>query len=249
MRRIRTVPAVDVVTEGRFSGIDEYARRKVAGVLRLAHEPPLAARVRLTRPVDPALPVAASVTVELRGHRLHVGVTAPTAREGVDLLVAKLRTALEHRARGREPRRPRHAGTRQRPLRRLPDTEPEIVAETSFAAPRTTIADAAAELERLGYEFFLFTAAETGQDVVLYHDGPAGYRLAALEPSAALPPVDGGPLTASTGRPPLLTPLAAAERLEAMDLPFVFFRDADRGRGEVLHRRRDGAYGLVLPPV
>ena len=247
MRKLRTVPAVDVVTEGRFLGIDAYARRKVAGMLRLAHEPPLAVRVRLTRPVDPALPVAAAVTVELRHHRLHVGVTAPTARESVDLLVAKLRTALEHRARGREPRRPRHAGA---PPRRLsPDAEPEIVAETSFAAPRTTIADAAAELDRLGFEFFLFTAAETGQDVVLYRDGPTGYRLAELEPSAALPPVDGGPLTASTARPPLLTPLEAAERLEAMGLPFVFFLDADRGRGEVVHRRRDGAYGLVLPPV
>jgi hypothetical protein len=249
-RQVRTVPAVDVVTEGRFLGIDEYARRKVTGVLRLAHEPALAVRVRLTRPADPAVPVAAAATVELRGHRVHVGVTAPTARESVDLLVARLRRALEHRARRREPRRTRPGGAGPRSYRRRPpDAEPEIVVETSFAAPRTTIADAAAELDRLGFEFLLFTAAETGQDVVLYRDGPTGYRLAELEPSQALPPVGVGSLTAIPGRPPLLTPLEAAERLEAMGLPFVFFLDAERGRGEVVHRRHDGAYGLVLPPV
>ena len=126
------------------------------------------------------------------------------------------------------------------------ELQPELLLECSEYRCRVRICQVASNRRlRAERDLDVIEACEAGA----IHDGPAGYRLAELEPSAALPPVDGGPLTASTGRPPLLTPLAAAERLEAMDLPFVFFRDADRGRGEVVHRRRDGAYGLVLPPV
>jgi hypothetical protein len=32
-----------------------------------------------------------------------------------------------------------------------------------------------------------------------------------------------------------------------MDLPFLFFVDAERGRGAVLYHRYDGHYGLIAP--
>ena len=41
-------------------------------------------------------------------------------------------------------------------------------------------------------------------------------------------------------------PLAVGAGL-ALVLVWVFFRDADSGRGHVLYRRYDGHYGLIVP--
>jgi hypothetical protein len=261
MRKGRSGQAatVDVVAEGAFLGIEEYAERKIGSLLRLAHEPVLAAQVRLTRPPGPLAGrrVVARASVDVNGRPVHVGVTAATARESVDLLDAKLRTVLERHARHWEARRARtshrSAVERRRAARGVPAPrragEPEIVARGCFAG-RSTVADAADELDRLGDDFYLFTEGRTGQDAVLYRAGPAGYGLASVDPPPAWrPEVPGRAIAVSTRRPPLLTALEAVERLEALGLPFVFYLDADRGRGCVVHRRHDGRYGLVLPPA
>jgi hypothetical protein len=46
---------------------------------------------------------------------------------------------------------------------------------------------------------------------------------------------------------PALTLVAARERLDVGPEPWVFFEDADTGRGHLLYRRYDGHYGLVTP--
>jgi hypothetical protein len=218
-RHARPAPQVDVVLDGTFLGIDEYARRKVTAVLRLAHEPVRSATVRLTRLADADGPVDARATLGVAGRPVHVGVTAATAREAVDLMVPKLRTALERHTRHREPRRDRVP---------VPAEDREVVARRSPAAPRMTIDEAAAELDRSGDGFLLFTSAGDGRDLLLFHGDASRYRLE---------------------RPhQRLTVDQALARLDVLGVPFVFFTDADRGRGEVVHRRRDGAYGLVLPP-
>jgi hypothetical protein len=193
----------------------------------------------------------------VNGRPVHVAAAAETPRESVDLLAARLRMVLERHARHWEARRAsasrRRAADRRRAGHGMPAPrpagEPEIVARGCFAG-RSTVADAADELDRLGDDFYLFTERGTGQDAVLYRAGPAGYRLAAVEP---LPDsrtgAPGRTIAVSTRRPPLLTALEAVDRLEALSLPFVFYLDADRGRGCVVHRRRDGRYGLVLPPA
>jgi hypothetical protein len=52
-------------------------------------------------------------------------------------------------------------------------------------------------------------------------------------------------------RSPVATPVVGADEaidiLELGDLPFVYFRDTDAGRGRVLYRRYDGHYGLIVP--
>jgi hypothetical protein len=262
MRKGRSDQAVtvDVVTDGTFLGIEEYAERKVGSLLRLAHEPVLSAQVRLTH--SPGLLagrwVVARASIDVNGRPVHVGATARTAREGVDLLVAKLRMVLERHARHWEARRAsasrrravgrRRAGARGMPAPR-PAGDPEIVARGCFAG-RSTVADAADELDRLGDAFYLFTERGTGQDAVLYRAGPAGYRLASVEPlPASRTGAPGRAIAAGTRRPPLLTALEAVDRLEVLSLPFLFYLDADRGRGCVVHRRHDGRYGLVLPPA
>jgi hypothetical protein len=54
-------------------------------------------------------------------------------------------------------------------------------------------------------------------------------------------------MTLSPHPAPTMTVAEARQRLEAMDLSFVFFADAETGRGCVLYRRYDGDYGLITP--
>lgn len=54
-------------------------------------------------------------------------------------------------------------------------------------------------------------------------------------------------LTVSRQPAPLLTTAEAVDRMARWDRPFLFFLDADRGRGAVLYHRYDGHYGLITP--
>ncbi|WP_307849677.1 sigma 54 modulation/S30EA ribosomal C-terminal domain-containing protein [Qaidamihabitans albus] len=83
---------------------------------------------------------------------------------------------------------------------------------------------------------------------MLYRAGATGYRLAQVTP------LKHGQLsmfqlavTISAQPAPLLTTGEAVDRLNLTGLPFLFFLDADRGRGSVLYHRYDGHYGLLTP--
>ncbi|WP_244199895.1 sigma 54 modulation/S30EA ribosomal C-terminal domain-containing protein [Amycolatopsis thailandensis] len=53
-----------------------------------------------------------------------------------------------------------------------------------------------------------------------------------------------------SGQPaPVLTTEDAVDRLGLLGLPFLFFLDLERARGNVLYRRYDGRYGLITPAV
>ena len=112
-------PAVEVVTEGRFWGIEDYAGEKVTALLRLAHEPVLSVRVRVTRhPQALWRPVVAHAAVDVNGRLVHVSATGPTPRACVDRLTARLRTRLERNARHWEARRGRASRAAARADRR-----------------------------------------------------------------------------------------------------------------------------------
>lgn len=83
---------------------------------------------------------------------------------------------------------------------------------------------------------------------MLYRAGATGYRLAQLTPPGPheLAPFQ-LPLTISTQPAPMLATGEAVARLNLLGLPFLFFLDADRGRGAVLYHRYDGHYGLITP--
>lgn len=55
------------------------------------------------------------------------------------------------------------------------------------------------------------------------------------------------PLTVSAQPAPSLTVVHAVVRLNLLDLPFLFFHDADSRRCAVLHHRYDGHYRLITP--
>lgn len=54
-------------------------------------------------------------------------------------------------------------------------------------------------------------------------------------------------LTVNAIAAPRLAPSEARKELDALDSPFMFFADEDTGRGNVLYRRYDGDYGLIVP--
>lgn len=253
---------IRVTTDGHVPGIADYARDKIGALLHLAHRPVLSARVRVTRHGDPAVPhpVVAQGNLDVNGRLVRAQAEGGSAREAIDRLEARLRHQLERVAphwearRGRmpstEPHEWRHQSEPARRRRWYPRTpeEREIVRHKSFTLQRCTVDDAAHDMGMLGYDFHLFTESGTGQDAVLYRAGETGYRLALITPPGPHELATFQlPLTISTQSAPELTTDEAVARLNLLDLPFLFFLDADRGRGAMLYRRYDGHYGLITP--
>lgn len=90
---VAAMPRPVLTLRGEFGdGLAELVEGKLAAVARHAHLPVLGIRVELHRHHDPAVnrPVVATGTVDLNGRHLHAEADARSAREAVDLLVAKL---------------------------------------------------------------------------------------------------------------------------------------------------------------
>ncbi|MFB9728586.1 HPF/RaiA family ribosome-associated protein [Haloechinothrix salitolerans] len=253
---------VQVVRHGQLPGADDYAREKIGALLHLAPTPVLFARVRLSKHPDPAVsqPVIAQANLDVNGRLVRAQVTGPTAREAIDRLEARLRHRLERIAEHWEARRGRMPSTEPHEWRHAsepnhrpsyfprPEDEREIIRHKTFTFSRSTIDDAAADLELMDYDFCLFTETATGKDSVLYPTGSTGYRLAQITPSAPdeLAPHH-VPVSLSEQPAPVLTVAEAITRLALTGLRFLFFLDAERGRGSVLYHRYDGHYGLISP--
>ncbi|NEA29141.1 ribosome hibernation promotion factor [Actinomadura bangladeshensis] len=251
MVNVRNPQAPDVVFDVRGDVPDRFAetaRDKVAAAFRQAPEPVLFARVKLATAPDPAVerPATAQATVDVNGRPVRVHAAAATMQEAIDLLPDLLRARFERiggrREASRAPKAGRHA---HRPARRdLPPGEREIVRRKTFAPDTQTPDEAAFDMDVMDYDFWLFTDAGTGQDAVLYRaDG--GYRIALADPEARRDGPVAVPLTVSPHPAPRIGEQEAVERLEALGLPFLFFADADTGRGKILYHRYDGHYGLL----
>lgn len=106
---------------------------------------------------------------------------------------------------------------------------------------------AAAFLNAMDYDVFLYTDAETGEDAIVYRAGPTGLSLARQKTMhlPAMPTLL--PLTVNPRRTPILTPAQAAARLAGGWLPFLFYTDHRTRRGNLLYRRYDGNLGLIAP--
>jgi len=262
----RTVVPVDVQVSGDHTpDIADYAERRVRSVLRYAHQPVLHARVRLTRHHDPAVsrPVTAQSNLDVNGRLVRAQVVARTAQEAVDQLHDRLRQRLRHvqervaghweARRGRmptaEPHEWRHAAepTHRPPYFPRPAGEREIVRHKSYTIDRCTVDEAAFDMAAMDYDFHLFTELGSGQDSVLYYDESGGYRLAQLTPQPDALAPHHIQLTVSDRQAPLLSTVEATERMNVWVRPFLFFLDADRGRGALLYHRYDGHYGLITP--
>ncbi|WP_160148900.1 sigma 54 modulation/S30EA ribosomal C-terminal domain-containing protein [Amycolatopsis alkalitolerans] len=230
-----TADRIEITVRGRLPGAGDYLRRRLHEALVHAPEPVLAARATLTRHNDPAVAdkVSAAANVDLDGRLIHVDVSGETVAETVDHLRDSVRRSLERTVR---PHRRRAAAETAVAAR-----EREIVRHRTFSRAPVAIADAAAELDALGYEFHLFTDVATRQDCVLYRV-PGGYRVAAAGAGRLTAP---NRVTVSPRTAPWLTLAEARDRFELDDRPFLFFAEAGTGRAAVLYRRHDGHLGLI----
>jgi hypothetical protein len=240
----------------------DLAVLRVRAVLRVASEPALFARVKLTMAADPAVerPAVAQANVDLNGQPIRAQAAAATMRDAIDVMSDKLRIQLERAARnwarlrgGQAP----PAGTsgewrhQSVPSPRLPyfprpADERGVVRHKSYGLAKLTPDEAAADMELLDYDFHLFTERSTSQDSVVYRSG-AGYRMAQAHPKPdRLGPMPGR-FTVSEVPAPRLDLGEAETRLEAFGEPFLFFVNAATGRGNLIYHRYDGDYGLITP--
>jgi len=258
------MPTMQIQAETRGAvpeGAASFAVQRVGSLLRMAPEPVLFARVKLIMSADPAVqrPATAQVNADVNGRLLRAQAAGRTMREAVEHACDRLRIRLERAARNWEATRGgrpvpgpgewRHDSV---PASRLPyfprpAGERTVVRRKSYALARETPDEAATDTELMDYDFHLFTESSTGEDSVIYRT-PGGYGLALAHPrtSRLSHPVDPS-ITVAAMPAPRLPVAEAVDRLEAAGEPFLFFVNAETGRGNLLYHRYDGDYGLITP--
>ena len=186
-------------------------------------------------------------------------VSGVTMREAVDALELRLRHQLEelserdlerqNGARAAVPGEWRHGAL---PTPRLgvfprPVEERELVELKTYAIAPLLPDEAALEMRQLDYDFYLFTNADTDEENVVFLRDDGSLGLLEVTPGAAHA---AGHAVLAEAEPFPASRLVRSEaigRLNVTEEPFVFFVDAESGRGNVLYRRYDGHYGLIEP--
>ncbi|MGD9999268.1 MAG: HPF/RaiA family ribosome-associated protein [Ilumatobacteraceae bacterium] len=251
---------VEVVRRGDIDDADvEYAMKRVDVVMDMIGAPVLFIRVRLSRTGEggPVRPSLAQATLDINGQLIRAHVAAGTMTEAIDLLVDRLRDQIQHRAERRRARRAtgrlarpgewRHGDLpRSRSLfAERPAEEREVVRRKSFAIDPATPDEAAADMEQLDYDFWLFRDVASDSDALIERLPDGGYRLQRARPVAE----EVGPIAIDldvVDQPPPTTTLdEAIGRLEDGGQYLVFFIDAETGCGNVVYRRYDGNYGQL----
>lgn len=252
---------VQAQTHGRVpaSEVSDGVRR-VSSLLRMASEPVLLARLKLTMHADPAMerPAVARINVDLNGRLVRVQSADSTMTAAIEHACDRLRIRLERAARNWSARRGglplpgpgewRHESTPapRQPYFPRPRSERVVMRHKAYTPAHETPVEAAAEADMLDYDFHLFREKSSGEDSVIYRT-PDGYRLAlAHRRTDRLGPVD-PPITVSQVPAARLTVTEAEDRLEAFGQPFLFFANAETGRGNLIYHRYDGHYGLIEP--
>jgi hypothetical protein len=264
------VPVEVQVTGPHTDALVAEATERMRAVLRHAGRPILRARVRITRDGDPERPIVAQANIDLDGRLVRAQVHGATDRDALARLEERLRNRLQHVSRtggNWEDRRGRRAPstaaqqpgdertewhhgdlpTRRGPSYPRPPAERQIIRHKSFSVAESEIDEAAFDMESLDYDFHLFTELGTGQDSVLYRGGSTGYRIAQVEPHPESLAPHNLEVTVSSQPAADLSTDEAIERMAALDLPFLFYLDRERGRGALLYHRYDGHYGLITP--
>lgn len=255
-------PEPTVSTHGKVPhGAVDYAKRKVEALYRAAPRPVLHAAIRLEREGKPGLerPAVAEVSLDVSGRDVRAKVAAPTLHESVDFVEDRLRRQLKRLSeisitKGRRPKIREDGEWRHgdeplhRPVwRERSAGERQIVRRKTFAVGETTPDEAVFEMEQLDHDFYLFVNVDTHEDNLVERLGDGTYLLAGLRSTD--PQLDGcvAPIKAAATMPPEIDTEDATELLGVGSANFVFYLDKDSGRGNVLYRRFDGNYGLIVP--
>ena len=233
----------------------DYALAKIENVQRICPGPVLFARLELRQERDPARPRPSIAKAELdcNGRLVRAHVAASTPREAADLLDLRLRQSVDRIAHHDRDARLRHrdgeswhhgdAPTRRPAYFPRAADDREVVVRKSFALEAQSVDEAVADLEMLDHDFFLFRDVTNEVDCVVNRT-ETGYEIHCAGPAPDEPVA--APL-AHNGEPvPHLSLEGATALLDETDADFVFFVDAEVGRGRVMYRRYDGHYGLII---
>lgn len=218
-----------------------YAAEKIEHLLRRTQDPVHSVRLVLDLSIARTHQHPARIEIGAFVARtpIRVSVTASTLHEATDLAIDVLRRRLRQLRDRPLSRRHRAPATRddadhQRTTGRwLPDPElaaRPVVRHKSFTLTPMTAEEAAAEMNLLDHDFYLYAKHDTGRPAVLYRRTSGGYS------------VVGG-----NGTPvPALTTAQAKERLALTGDQFLLFQDTEAEQARVLYRRYDGTLGLLL---
>jgi len=238
----------------------DEVRRRLEELRHYVDEPVLAVRLVLRDHASHARPASwvADASAVLNGRLLAAHATGPDAVAATDRVVERLarqlrRSAGTEVAQRNEPRviakaiARLSADARDRPVarRKPPELRDLIRTRTLAPMPEDTF-DAAADLLDLDLQFLLFTHVRTGEDVVVHRrdDG----RLGLLHPPGSPLAGENSVVVAEPSRYPEPIPIERARgEMDALDHRFIYFVDAEDGRGKVIYQRHDGNYGLVEP--
>ncbi|HEX6569887.1 MAG TPA: sigma 54 modulation/S30EA ribosomal C-terminal domain-containing protein [Acidimicrobiales bacterium] len=233
-------PVVEIVARGPHAEATRgYAEKKVRRVMAAAGAPVLFGRITLDEAPDPAVErsALAQAMLDVNGRPVRAQVAAHEMTEAVDLLEARLRDRLAHRAAQLRTVRRRGAATvpgewrhgQAEPARPAwfdrPADERQVVRRKTFALDELTAEEAAFDMEMLDYDFYLFRELGTGRDAVLHRMPDGGHAVVRPTPGLVLD--------------------EAIERLVVGGEPFVAYVDRDSGRANVVYRRYDGHHGLI----
>jgi hypothetical protein len=230
------------------------ARDKVLDLADRARGTVSAATVRLTEPVEQTgvragRPAVAQVNLTANGRPLRVQTAATTLGEALELAAARLRELmaavdpLDGHSVPSPPAQPRPDWRRPG----LRSSERTVVRRKVYPLMVQTPDEAAATLQTRDYDFHLFTDPESGSDSVIYRGAPDGYLLAQVDPGLPARTATRIPLTVNAIPAPRISLSQARKELATLEAPFLFFADEATGRGNVLYRRYDGNFGLILP--
>ena len=163
------------------SGDREYAERKLARLARLLDDRSDAiVELSVERHRSEADSHIVEVTLVINGQTLRSTAASSTHRAGIDEVVDKIeRRAVDFKEKPRLRARP---DEEKAILRRIADGEAEsgharrIVKVKRFDIEPMFEEDAAARMDDLGHDFFVFVDAETERVAILYrrHDGDLG---------------------------------------------------------------------------
>ncbi|MDH3299431.1 MAG: sigma 54 modulation/S30EA ribosomal C-terminal domain-containing protein [Acidimicrobiia bacterium] len=238
-----------------------YARTRVDHLIDTVGRPVRFVRVKLTAVDNPAneRSAMAEIVLDLDRTIVRAHADARTFTEAVDRAVDRIQVRIRHERSRRKARQRGREATDESPISlsltattgpepgAATPERPEIVRHRSFAPDSLTIDEAAWDLGMLDYNFLLFVEAETGDDAVLSTADDDSLVIQFRHP------VDNGRADCMTdvltaeGPPPSLRPSEAIELLANTGSRFVFFVDPASGRGNIVYRRHDGHYGLIIP--
>ena len=255
----------------------QYAIDKITQLARFTRRPIVYARLRLSIEPRRAIerPALAEATLDLGGQIVRAHVAAQDPMAAIDLLDDRLRRRLERQARRTNRNHSsRNNSTRKNPGRDnsgrsapavdgawrhgdLPTQRPEwydrpadereVIRHKTFALEPMTIDEAAFDLDVLAHDFYLFTELSTGADALIFYADDDDHLGLLQLPEATEPASARGRCRSVVRRHRRAHARDAEERLDEGGERWVFFLDADTGRGHVVYHRYDGHYGLITP--